>query len=248
MIAHGVAGTGPSWFEVRTKDGKTLEYGNTSDSKVEAYGSSTVYMWRLNKVTDASGNTMKYIYNEVNGESYISRIEYTTNTQAGLNSPYNSLKFIYYGTSRSDNNIQYVWGSQIPSTKLLSTIRMEREGDTLVREYQFKYTYESTYDIGSRLNQITEYGSDGTFLNSTIIGWGSAATAFQCSDLFNNSKKNIYYTGDFNGDGRTDFVVTEKKTGYSTSDKWKLYYASSAGNSFNIRMKGTWIQPSRDSL
>ena len=29
VIAHGVAGTGPSWFEVRTKDGKTLEYGNT---------------------------------------------------------------------------------------------------------------------------------------------------------------------------------------------------------------------------
>lgn len=238
VIAHGVAGTGPSWFEVRTKDGKTLEYGYTSDSKVEAHLSSTVYMWRLNKVTDASGNTMKYIYNEVNGESYISRIEYTTNTQAGLNTPYNSLKFTYYGTSRSDNNIQYVWGSQIPSTKLLSTIRMEREGDTLVREYQFKYTYESAYDIGSRLNQITEYGSDGTFLNSTIIGWGSTTTAFQCSDLFNNSKKNIYYTGDFNGDGRTDFVVTEKKTGYTTSDKWKLYYASSTGNSFVYKNEG----------
>jgi len=238
VIAHGVAGTGPSWFEVRTKDGKTLEYGNTSDSKVEAYGSSTVYMWRLNKVADASGNTMKYIYNEVNGESYISRIEYTTNTQAGLNTAYNSLKFNYYSNPRTDNNIQYVGGSQIPATKLLSSIRMEREGDTLVREYQFRYTYESTYDIGSRLNQITEYGSDGTYLNSTIIGWGSTTTAFQCSDLFNNSKKNIYYTGDFNGDGRTDFVVTEKKTGYTTSDKWKLYYASSAGNNFVYKNEG----------
>jgi hypothetical protein len=43
VIAHGAAGTGPSWFEVKTKDGKTLEYGNTADSKVEA----KVLPWRF---------------------------------------------------------------------------------------------------------------------------------------------------------------------------------------------------------
>ena len=52
VIAHGTALTGPDWFEVKTKDGRTLEYGNTIDSKVEATGSSTVYMWRINRITD----------------------------------------------------------------------------------------------------------------------------------------------------------------------------------------------------
>lgn len=162
VIAHGTAGTGPGWFEVKTKDGRTLEYGNTTDSKVEAYGSSTVYKWRLNKVKDQSENTINFIY------------------------PYNSLKFNYYTSSRTDSNIQYVAGSQLPSTKLLSSIRMETEGGALVREYQFKYNF----DVSSHLNQIIEYGSDGTYLNSTVIGWGSTLTQFSSSDVFNNAKKN----------------------------------------------------------
>lgn len=186
VIAHGTAGTGPGWFEVKTKDGRTLEYGNTTDSKVEAYGSSTVYKWRLNKVKDQSENTINFIYNELNGESYISRIDYTINTPAGQSTPYNSLKFNYYTSSRTDSNIQYVAGSQLPSTKLLSSIRMETEGGALVREYQFKYNF----DVSSHLNQIIEYGSDGTYLNSTVIGWGSTLTQFSSSDVFNNAKKN----------------------------------------------------------
>jgi hypothetical protein len=52
VTSYGTAGTGPSWFKVETKGGRTLEYGNTTDSKAEASGSSTVYMWRLNKVYD----------------------------------------------------------------------------------------------------------------------------------------------------------------------------------------------------
>lgn len=235
VIAHGTAGIGPSWFEVKTKDGKTLEYGNTADSKVEAYGSSTVYMWRLNKVTDQNSNSMGFEYYEVNGESYIKQINYTTNTPAGLTTAYNSLKFNYYASSRTDVNTIYVAGSQIPETKLLSSIRMETEGGALVREYQFKYWLD-TY---THLNQITEYGSDGTYFNSTVLGWGSAApTTFSSSDVFNNGIKNKFYLGDFDGDGRTDFVVTENKTSFTSSDKWKLYLATSDGTSFVLKNEG----------
>lgn len=31
IIAHGTAGNGPAWFEVHTKSGQTLEFGNTAD-------------------------------------------------------------------------------------------------------------------------------------------------------------------------------------------------------------------------
>lgn len=236
VIAHGVAGTGPSWFEVKTKDGKTLEYGNTADSKVEAYGSSTVYKWRINKVRDIDNNSMNFIYNELNGESYIARIDYTINAATGLTA-YNSLKFSYYSTSRSDLNTIYVAGSQVPSTKLLYSIRMETESGALVREYQFKYDNLRKY---SHLNQITEYGSNGTYyLNSTIIGWGDFSTYLSTqADAFNNGVKNKYYHGDFNGDGRTDFVVTPNKTAFTTSDKWKLYFANSDGLSFQFKNEG----------
>lgn len=36
IISHGVAGTGPAWFEVRTKSGQIMEFGHTSDSQAPA--------------------------------------------------------------------------------------------------------------------------------------------------------------------------------------------------------------------
>lgn len=225
VTAHGSAGTGPSWFTVETKDGRTLEYGNTADSKVEAYSSPTVYMWRLNKVMDQSGNTMKFIYNEVNGESYILRIDYTTNSAADLTTPYNSVKFEY--ATRTDVNSKYVGGSKIPITKLLTQIKVETENSAQVRKYQFKY-FKDNFNK-SLLNEIVEYGSDNTYFNSTVIGWGAATAAIASNNAFNNSTINYNYPGDFNGDGRTDMVVTPRKTNYTSSDEWKLYLANADG-------------------
>ena len=229
IIAHGTAGTGPSYFIVETKGGLTLEYGNTSDSKIEASGTSTVYMWRLNKVTDRNGNLMEYLYYEVNGESLIAEIKYTKNPAAGLNSHYNRVVFSYYSSSRSDYNTTYPAGKALPSTKLLESIQILTEGDTLVREYGFKYVLNRY----SHLNQITVMGSDGTKFNPTIIGWGEAKTPFYSyGSVFNNNQKNKFHYGDFNGDGRTDVLAIERKASYTSSDKWRLYYANSSGTGF----------------
>lgn len=235
VIAHGTSGTGPSWFEVSTKDGNTIEYGNSTDSKVEAYGNSTVYMWRINKVTDQNGNTIKFIYNEVNGESYISRIDYTTNETAGIITPYNSIIFEY--ATRTDINSKYVGGSKIPETVLLTLLRVETENSEQVRKYQFKYFLDSFNK--TFLNEIIEYGSDNTFFNSTVIGWGGLTSQFLSGDAFNNSTINNYYSGDFNGDGRTDIVVTPKKTLYTSSDKWRLYLANPDGTGFTFKNEGS---------
>ena len=45
VISHGVAGSGPEWFEVWTKDGKIIEYGSTSDSRIEAPGRLDILFW-----------------------------------------------------------------------------------------------------------------------------------------------------------------------------------------------------------
>ena len=234
VIAHGTAGTGPNWFEVYTKDGRILEYGNTTDSKVEAYGIPTVYMWRLNKCYDRSGNTIKFSYNEVNGESYISQIDYTTNDAAGLTTPYNSIIFTY--SSRNDQNSIYVAGYKIPITKILTQIKMQSEGNQ-VRKYQLKYFLDSFNK--THLNEIVEYGSDDTFRNSTLIGWGAITSNFSSQNSsFSTGKINTFYYGDFNGDGRKDLLVTEKKTSFTSSDKWQLYLVGADGITFTKKNEG----------
>jgi len=225
VTAKNTAGNGPEWFEVKTKDGRTLEYGNTADSRVEAYGSQTVYMWRLNMVKDQNGNYINFQYNKIKGESYIKTIAYTGNLGTQL-VPYDTIKFNY--STRSDTNSYFVGGSRIPNTALLTSIRMETEGNELVREYQFRYVS----DFYTHLNEIVEYGSDHKYLNSTAIGWGTSTTEFSNNDVFNNGRKNKFYQGDFNGDGRTDFIITEDKTSFTTSDQWSLYLATTDGTSF----------------
>lgn len=58
--ANGSAGTGPASFTVETKDGKTLEYGVTADSRIEAQGKTSALNWALNKISDRFGNAVTF--------------------------------------------------------------------------------------------------------------------------------------------------------------------------------------------
>jgi RHS repeat-associated protein len=227
ITAFGTLGNGPSWFRVETKDGQTIEYGNTSDSKIEANGTSTVMTWRVNKITDVYGNYISFSYNEINGESYLTEIDYTGNS-AGIQ-PYNSVKF-FYGT-RYDANNPYIGISLVPSTAILTSIRMESEG-SLVREYLLKYFSDSFNR--TRLNEISESGINSATLNSTIFGWDENDTTFTENDVFEPNVISRFYFGDFNGDGRKDFIQLARKTIYQATDTWKVYITGSDGMSFTL--------------
>lgn len=65
-------------FEVRTHDGRILKYGTTADSRVQAGGSSTDYIWALAEQADRYGNTINYEYyaDQNTGEQYPKAITY----------------------------------------------------------------------------------------------------------------------------------------------------------------------------
>ena len=168
ITSYSIAGDGPAWFNVETKDGSELEYGRSADACIEASGGSkTALTWLLNKITDVRGNYIKihYIENINNGSFYPDYIEYTGNTTSGL-TPYNVVKFVY--GARQDKREYWIAGHNIQQNVLLTAVEMYAEGKLMLK-YEFNYSY----DIGSHLSEIIEKGKDGKQYNSIKIVWNT---------------------------------------------------------------------------
>jgi len=109
VVSYGAAGTGPASFRVWTKAGQVMELGGTADSRIEAEGRTSVLVWAVNKIQDASGNylVVSYAEDNANGEYRPVRIDYTGNAAGGL-APTRSITFEY--DARPDQPRKYVGG------------------------------------------------------------------------------------------------------------------------------------------
>jgi RHS repeat-associated protein len=218
IVSHGTAGAGPAWFEVHTKAGQIIQLGNTADSRILATGKPTARAWAVNKVADTKGNyfTVTYTVDAPNGTVYPNRIDYTANDAAGLPA-YSSVRFAYQ--SRQDLTPAYQAGSIVRTAQLLSHIYAYarfNNVDTMVTDYRFAYQFAAA-STTSQLTSITRCGGDGTTcLQPTTFGWTSGGTAtFTLNQTvlngwqFDTRATNNWYqfSGDWNGDGKTDFAM-----------------------------------------
>ena len=62
IIAYGTVDDDPDWFEVYTKDGRVLQYGNSTDSRIEASGKQDALTWLVHVISDRNGNYIEYSY------------------------------------------------------------------------------------------------------------------------------------------------------------------------------------------
>lgn len=108
---------GPSIFIVSAKDGMSMMYGGTDDSRLQAQGKTVNAAWMLNSVMDRLGNRMDitYLKDIANGVAYPTRIDYTSNATTGLPAAH-SVLFDY--TVRPDNAVSYHAGSMAGRTIL----------------------------------------------------------------------------------------------------------------------------------
>src|SRR6266581_4853870 len=240
--------SGPACFKVFSKDGTVSEYGVSLDSRIQAAPKNgvvqtTVRLWALNKVQDTRGNyyTIQYEENiptEITGEYRPVRIDYTGNVSAGL-LPYNSVRFVY--GSRTDVVPHYEAGSVIKVTQRLTNIQTYTDA-TLVRSYNL--AYDNNGAVGaSRLTSITECGDDGVCLPGTKLMWELASVGFGNTDMgspgiWNRDYTNII-TGDFNGDGKMDFI---NQDGTWFQGLATLYLSNGDGtfNTIDMGSPGTW--------
>ncbi len=244
ILGSGLVGGGdPTYFKVETKDGKTLYYGNTADSRIEAQGRSQALVWNLNKIVDKNGNyvTITWYENNSTGEFYPLTINYTGTT--GF-SPFNTIEFEYQ--TRTVPVVTYIAGSKVTLGHLLKNIYVESEGATVGR-YEFLYNTTT-----SRLTEIVEYGKNNTRLNSTVITWGTANFGLSETASISDSQVTGRIYGDFNGDGKTDMVIIKSSTWYlyyaNTSNSFTLYSSSSMPSNFQLVRRGDLNGDGKDDL
>lgn len=214
VITPTYSGSAIIKFTVKTKDGKTVEYG-TGNAKLLNGTNSRYFAWYVTKVQDAYGNYMTYVYdNDATNGIRLSAINYTGNATAGL-STYNSVTFTYI--ARNDTRIDYVYGQEVKNTLLLGQMKSYAEGN-IARIYDFNYIED---DDVSLLAELIETGSDGTRFNSTVFSYHDYQNQGQWinTNLADSFTKKLY--GDINGDGRTDLIMK--------SGNYVKYYTTNPG-------------------
>jgi len=221
IIAYGSTGTGPEWFKVFTKSGLILEFGNDEGSRIRN-NEGCILSWRINKISDRFNNYIIFNYIISDDERPLGSIQYTGNTSTSQ-PPFASILFNY--KYRSDVSSYYYGGKEFTHDILLDNIEVKYNG----QNYK-KYGLTYTLDTYSQLLTVTEYSSQEAALNPTVFTWTSQTNQFNETTHYTNSVNERYYHGDFNGDGRVDFVSVPVKSSYTSSDKWKLYLANSSGN------------------
>lgn len=220
IISHSSNGIkGTSWFEVFTKDGKTLEFGNTADSKVMADTGyfESVRNWLINKMTDRNGNYIKYSYlNNGQGQYYPYEIAYTGNLD-GL-SP--QMKVVFEYENRADIDTKYMNSSKVIINERLKTIKTFVQNN-LARRYELVYQQDS-----SKLSAVTQYDRFGNSMKPIKFEWESSNTAqnnWTVTSLYggpvghepvyaDGDPSDVYpvIEGDWDGDGKTELAWIRK--------------------------------------
>jgi hypothetical protein len=223
VVAHGAAGSGPAWFEVRTKTGQIMEFGNSTDSRILVQGKAEARSWAVSKVSDTKGNfyTISYVNDAANGEAYPSRIDYTGNAAAGL-APYNSVRFVYT-SDRPDKSTGYHAGAMVKATVRMSAVQTYA-GSSLVADYRLAYQTGSATGR-SQLASVTLCDGSGTCLPATSFTWQNGTMNYSVVSNVGGQDGTLStynpYIADFNGDGLPDVFWD---AGHGSS------YSSSAGN------------------
>ena len=235
IVSYGLY-ENPDSFVVKTKDG--LKYLYLPNTKIlDANTSEKALYWVLTKVQDTNRNyfTVSYIGENRYHEIYPSRIDYTGNADASL-LPYASVRFYYDSTPDTANT--YVYGKIVRHSKCVKQIGLF-SGETLKRKFEFTY---STVNHKKQLAQMVEYamnGADSTSLRPTAFEWSNAESlnftlsCYNQTSLVHKAKLTI---GDYNGDGKADFVATPEN-GDAGWNGWRLFL--STGSNFVNAANGT---------
>ncbi len=207
VTSYGVhpsgANYGPGYFLVEYPDGSKAEYGNSSDSR-------SIMSWSMTYWQNPQGIRFNYKYSLTNNSLYITSVEYgAINTNPSIN----KVEFIYKTRNRKEQ--YFIQGNSVYDDKILSNIKITGSG---IGFRNYDLSHEITSLGYERLKTLTEKSGDGLkSLNPTVFTYNNTNNnLFHNTETFNLSVGNINsinsetISGDFDGDGKLDFVLFDK--------------------------------------
>ena len=229
------AGNGPAYFTVRGKDGLIYEYGNavggTNTAQVFAVGTTTPYLWLLDKVSDRAGNNLTIQYQLANGSYVPSLIQYTQTPATGT-AYHNRVSFTYTARPPGQPLNKYLAGGSVQQNLVMSTITASSDnvpgsiGTMLaVRVMIFQYTNGAATGK-SRLASVQEASPDYGFPATSISYQDGAAGIATPTTAAVPSGATRVNSADFDGDGRADLIYAIV-TG--STDHWYVRFATGSG-------------------
>ena len=206
--------SGPAYFKVWLPNGNVAFYGNTTDSRMGLQQRNDVCLWLLNRMEDRNGNYMEYVYVR-GGDNYaLKDIRYGGNNAAGISCSY-TVSFSY--SFKDDSEVSFIGDNAFSQKRRLDAI-LVYHGNYQLYSYGFEY-YSPDFSNGyyyTRLHQI-HFDCGEEAYNPTVIQWGQndygscGSSQNHIIDVSGGNSSDfsgkVKFTGDFNGDGFTDFIL-----------------------------------------
>lgn len=251
VIAHGIYNdnTASTWFEVKTADGKTYQYGNSSSAHI-IYRTRDeiprIFSWYVNRVEDVYGNYMTYDYDWSDLYAYLRTVTYgmNKNKSRGI---INKIVFEYQrlGTNSTEFTVEDQRGK---IDKCISSITTSCN-DSVYRKYIL--TYDGTSDQSTckytRLTRIEEQNSAGEKLPPIDFSWNylpdksvnsyPTYVGTTIANSFIKEDAKSFFMIDMNGDGLGDIVritSTTENTGNGWTKRTRLYITRSNVSSTGV--------------
>jgi len=230
ILAYG-SGNQIEYFEVQTKDGKVLSYGNTQNSQLIPNGSTNKPIaWMLTHVEDALGYSIDYEYLLNQNYPYIKSINYTRHSQY-IPTAYNRIDFLYENNLGGFANL--VAGNSFTKKLLIRKLKIF-SSNTFLSEYDFVYNFS---EVHPRLVEINFSNAQGEKINPTVINWTTPPNV--SDEQYVGLYQEYLDYGDFDGDGRMDVYTLRKATSsnpYNQYDTYSFYHTQTNASTKNTEM------------
>lgn len=234
------------WFEVKTADGITYQYGNSSDSRLTftSKGLARCAAWYISKAEDKYANYITYTYSKEDLYIYPLCITYGQNAfrNRGIT---NTINFSYSHVYTSLPNYFWLLDQRGQVGRVLNSVSTKSDSSTY-REYRFTYNNSSDNSARNfnRLSSVQVFNQSGEHFNPIVFDWSHVSSPSisvrtkqvetkKFRDHLESEGAGAFMSVDMTGNGIADIIRMNGEqyqgmhyTGVSIS---KSFYDSSTG-------------------